>query len=292
MPLLELNAGARPSVFIGITIHGNELTGQASFWRLRSYLESHGVVGKISIIPVMNPEGFNFNVRGIPQSTTDLNRLYPGDPTGSIAERNTAKIWEIARKAEVVVDVHTAGVCIPFILIDPITGDLRKRVEDLAYATGVTVLDEYTPEKYELRKLASSLPGVALKEGIPSFTLELGGFYGIDWKSVEAGFIALKNMLVKTGNLEGQLETIESATVIRERGYRREDLTSSKGGIIEHLKSLGDRVTKGDAIAKIRDTYGNVVEEVQAPTNGYIIALNGTNLTRTGGGVATLAVKS
>ncbi len=292
MPLVELNAGAGPSVFIGITIHGNELTGQASFWRLRSHLESHGVVGKITIIPVMNPEGFNFNVRGIPQSTADLNRLYPGDPTGSIAERNTAKIWEIARKAEVVVDVHTAGVCIPFILIDPITGDLRKRVEDLAYVTGVTVLDEYTPEKYELRKLASSLPGVALKEGIPSFTLELGGFYGIDWKSVEAGFIALKNVLIKTGNLEGQLETIESVTVIRERGYRREDLTSSKGGIIEHLKSLGDRVTKGDAIAKIRDTYGNVVEEVQAPTNGFIIALNGTNLTRTGGGVATLAVKS
>ncbi|MFQ5838691.1 MAG: succinylglutamate desuccinylase/aspartoacylase family protein [Thermoplasmata archaeon] len=292
LPVIEYDGGPGPSVFIGCTIHGDEVTGQASVWRLREHLASVEMRGRLTIIPVMNPLGFNYNVRGIPMSTTDLNRLYPGDPHGSSSERTTARVWSIARQHDFIVDVHTAGWCIPHILVDPVGGELRDRVEEFALASGITVLQEYEEERYQLQNLAASLPGVALKEGKVSLTVELGGFKGIDWASVNAGYVCLRNMLVNSGVIEGKPEAITSAPVIRELGYRRTSIFAPKGGILRYDEAPGARVRKDALIAELRDVYGRAVEEVRSPKDGFIIALNATSVVPAGGHVAEIAVKS
>ena len=58
--------------------------------------------------------------RGVPGTTWDLNRAYPGSATGDTGERITARITEEARKADAALDVHTAAWCMPYILIDPV----------------------------------------------------------------------------------------------------------------------------------------------------------------------------
>lgn len=140
LPVVEYDGGEGPSVFIGCSIHGDEVTGQASVWRLREDLARGTVRGRLTLLPVLNPLGFQYNVRGVPTAAVDLNRLYPGDAEGSLSERITARIWQLARSHDVVVDVHTAGWAIPHILLDPLEGDLKKRVEELAHASGITVL--------------------------------------------------------------------------------------------------------------------------------------------------------
>lgn len=291
LPLVRWTSGEGPRVFFGISIHGDEVTGQASFWRLADFLSKNRVRGAILIMPSMNPEGFNYNVRGIPETTEDLNRMYPGDPKGWLGQRITAKIFETAMQCDYAIDVHTAGWSIPFVLIDPVSGELRKRTEELAWATGLTVLEEYTQEKYELENLGASLSGAILKRGKVSFTIELGGTKGIDWGSVEAGFLSMKNILAYLGIIQEPLEEVKSIPIIRERGYRREEVFCESGGLVEYVCALADKVKRGQVLARIRSRFGDVVEVVKSPKEGFVVCLDPYSRSGTGYSIATLAVR-
>ncbi len=291
LQMMQYRGSAGPSVFIGAGIHGDELTGIASIWKLIDFLKGKEIRGTITIMPAMNPEGLNYNIRGIPEAGVDLNRLYPGKPTGHLSERITAKIWEVARKHDVIVDLHTIGKGIPFVLLDPVSGDLKKRNDELAEATGITVLDELSSDDYEQQNLGASLGGVASKEGIPSLTIELGGSKDIDWGSVEAGYLAVKNVLVHVGAVKGSIAPVKTSTVIRESGYRREDVYASKAGLIEYVVDLGQKVKAGQVLAKVRGLYGEVVEEIKMPEDGYMVSENTWNISHTGGWIGTIAIK-
>lgn len=289
--VLQYKGSAGPSVFIGVGIHGDELTGIASVWRLIEYLKGKDVRGTITIMPAMNPDGLNYNIRGMPEAGVDLNRLYPGKSNGYIAERITAKIWEIARKHDIIIDLHTIGRGIPFVLLDPVTGDLKRRNDELARATRITVLDELSPEDYAQQNLGASLGGVASKDDIPSLTIELGGSKDIDWGSVDAGYLAVRNVLIHVGAIDGTVTPVKSSVVIRESGYRREDVWSEKGGLIEYVVDLGQKVKAGQILAKVRGLYGEVLEEVRMPEDGYMVAENSGHVTHTGGPIATIAIR-
>jgi hypothetical protein len=289
--LLQYKGSAGPSVFIGVGIHGDELTGIASIWRLMDHLKGKDVRGTITIMPAMNPDGLSYNIRGMPEAGVDLNRMYPGKATGYIAERITAKIWEIARKHDIIIDLHTNGRSIPFVLLDPVTGDLKRRTDEIAEATRITVLEELSSEDYELQNLGASLGGVASKADIPSLTIELGGAKDIDWASVDAGYLAVRNVLVSIGAIDGAVTPVRSSVVIRESGYRREDVWSEKGGLIEYVVDLGQKVKAGQVIAKVRGLYGEVLEDVRMPEDGYMIAENSGHITHTGGPIATIAIR-
>ena len=291
LPIIEYKGAPGPSVFIGAGIHGDELTGQASLWRLYDYLEDKEIKGTITIMPVLNPDGLNFGVRGIPEADVDLNRLYPGKADGYISERITAKIWEVAKKHDVIIDLHTMGPSIPMILIDRLSGDLKAKMDRLAEATGLTVLEELPPEAYALQNLGASLGGVACTVNIPNITIELGGGKMIDWDSVEAGYLAMTNVLVYLGVVNGTPQRITSSVVIRETGYCRDDVWSEKGGIVEYTVKMGDRVKKGSTLAKIRNVFGEVVQEVKMPEDGYMVSGSSANATQTGGWIGTIAVK-
>ena len=291
LPIIEYKGAPGPSVFIGAGIHGDELTGQASLWRLYDYLEDKEIKGTITIMPMLNPDGLNFGVRGIPEADVDLNRLYPGKADGYISERITAKIWEVAKKHDAIIDLHTMGPSIPMILIDRLSGDLKAKMDRLAEATGLTVLEELPPEAYALQNLGASLGGVACTVNIPNITIELGGGKMIDWDSVEAGYLAMTNVLVYLGVVNGTPQRITSSVVIRETGYCRDDVWSEKGGIVEYTVKMGDRVKKGSTLAKIRNVFGEVVQEVKMPEDGYMVSGSSANATQTGGWIGTIAVK-
>ena len=291
LPIIEYKGAPGPSVFIGAGIHGDELTGQASLWRLYDYLEDKEIKGTITIMPVLNPDGLNFGVRGIPEADVDLNRLYPGKADGYISERITAKIWEVAKKHDAIIDLHTMGPSIPMILIDRLSGDLKAKMDRLAEATGLTVLEELPPEEYALQNLGASLGGVACTVNIPNITIELGGGKMIDWDSVEAGYLAMTNVLVYLGVVNGTPQRITSSVVIRETGYCRDDVWSEKGGLVEYTVKIGDRVKKGSTLAKIRNVFGEVVQEVKMPEDGYMVSGSSANATQTGGWIGTIAVK-
>lgn len=288
---LQYKGSAGPSVFIGANVHGDELTGIASIWRLVDFLKGKDIRGTITIMPSMNPDGLNYNIRGMPEAGIDLNRMYPGNSKGYLPERITSKIWEVARKHDVIVDLHTMGRGIPLVLLDPVTGELKEKNDALAYATKITVLDEFEAENYAQQNLGASLGGVASAHGIPSLTIELAGSKDIDWGTVEAGYLAVRNVLVHEGVVKGTATPVKSCILIREKGYRRKDVFSEKGGLLEYVADLGQKLKAGQLIVKVRNPLGEVVEEIKMPQDGYVVALNSYENSYTGNVIAVIAVK-
>jgi predicted deacylase len=98
-------------------------------------------------------------------------------------------------------------------------------------------------------------------------------------------------VLVYLGVVNGTPQRITSSVVIRETGYCRDDVWSEKGGIVEYTVKMGDRVKKGSTLAKIRNVFGEVVQEVKMPEDGYMVSGSSANATQTGGWIGTIAVK-
>jgi len=292
LPVIRFAGGPGRELFIGVSIHGDEITGQASLWRVAAWLEQSALHGTVTAVPVMNPEGFNYNVRGIPGTTHDLNRAYPGSPDGDTHERITAAVTALARAADAAIDVHTAAHCMPYILLDPVADPaLARTTEELARATGITTIEEFTSERYEATGLAASLPPAVHEAGKPAFTLELAGSGNVAWDQAEAGAVGLRNAIRHLGIVTDEREAIHGVPVHATDGHHRRAVFTERGGIVEFTVRPGDDLARGQRMGRVRDVWGRVVEEVLAPANGFVIGLTAQGATWTGGYVAEIATR-
>ena len=292
LPYIRWEGAPGAHLYIGVTIHGDEITGQASLWRVGAWLEQSILTGTVTAVPVQNPEGFNDAVRGIPGRTIDPNRAYPGDPHGETMERITARLTEAACAADAAIDVHTAGWAMPYVLLDPIDDDvLAGKTRALARATGITLVDEFASEDYEKEGLAASLPPAMLAAGKPAFTLELGGHGHIEWTQVEAGAVALRNVIRHLAIVRDESEGVQDVPAFEDEGRRRTDFFCDHGGLIEFVVRPGDRIERGRRVARIRNVYGRVIEEILAPHTGIVLALAPTSAVWSGAYLGEIAAE-
>ena len=292
IPYLRWEGGLGAHLYIGVTIHGDEITGQASLWRVGAWLEQSVLHGTVTAVPVQNPEGFNYAVRGIPGKTVDPNRSYPGDHQGETMERITARLTDAALAADAALDVHTAGWAMPYVLLDPVSDPaLAEKTRALARATGITLVEEFASDDYEKEGLAASLPPAVLAAGKPSFTIELGGHGHIEWAHVEAGAVALRNAVRHLGIVLDEPEGVKDVPVFEDEGHRRTAFFCDHGGLIEFIVRPGDPVTRGKRIGRVRDVYGRVIEEIISPRSGFVLALAPTNAVWTGAYLGEIAAE-
>lgn len=100
-----------PTALVTAGIHGDE--GPWGAWALRKFLDQVKVselVGTLRIVPVTNPLAMEADARCAPLDVLDLNRVFPGNPTGSHTERLAAILAEYAVKdVDVMIDLHGGG---------------------------------------------------------------------------------------------------------------------------------------------------------------------------------------
>ena len=92
--------------------HGDELEGQYVCFLLSQFLQEHidEVDGEIDIYPALNPLGIDSITRGIPNFDLDMNRIFPGDPHGAMAETAANAIYNDLLGAEMVIDIHASNI--------------------------------------------------------------------------------------------------------------------------------------------------------------------------------------
>lgn len=93
-------------------IHGDELKGQYLVWLLGNYLKLHinQLDGTVDIYPALNLMGIDSITRGIPQFDLDMNRIFPGNPNGTMMETISASILEDIQGADLCIDVHSSNI--------------------------------------------------------------------------------------------------------------------------------------------------------------------------------------
>ncbi len=92
--------------------HGDELEGQYVCYKLANLLSENldKLNGRVEVYPALNPLGVDTISRGIPGFDLDMNRIFPGNKDGVMAESVAYAILEDLKGADMVIDIHSSNI--------------------------------------------------------------------------------------------------------------------------------------------------------------------------------------
>jgi predicted deacylase len=289
LPLMEIkSSNPGPVVWLTGCVHGDELGGvvviQEIFKKLR---KDRLLKGSIHAFPLMNPIGLETGSRQITISKEDLNRSFPGNKNGSLAERIAAKILATITETEptLVLDLHNDWrQSIPYALIDPAeiikSQEMYEKVITFSKITGFLIINDQK-ETYKPGHIERTLTISLIKHGIPSLSLELGESYVVNEKNVEYGVRSILNILAYLGMIRPLNEFFAYPLSESVRGkildYSNQP-ASSTSGITRFLVKPGELVRKGQPVAKIYNAFGKLRETLRALQDTIILGYSDSSV--------------
>ena len=216
--------------------------------------------GTLLAVPIVNVHGFIEQSRYLPDRR-DLNRSFPGSPTGSIAARLARTFLDnVVLKSNFGIDLHTGAI--DRANLPQIRGDMDDPdIAEMAHAFGAPVAVNASMRDGSLRACAA-------QNGIPVMVYEAGEALRFDELSIRAGVRGIVQVMRRLGMLPELKRGGRTRTVVA-RTTRWVRAPSS--GVVVSTVALGSRVREGDQLAVICDPLGDFEEAVVAPFEGIVI---------------------
>ncbi len=298
LPVLVHEASRGFVVAITANLHGDELTGLFAVHRLDALLGSVLRRGTVVLYPSLNPPGLRARTRTVGVEGADLNRSFPGDARGNVAERLAAAVWAdlLARRPNLVIDLHAdSAQSVPYVLIDrPVNmvgaaRDAMEQVLDTAgRATGLLAVRDYADEEYRRFQLDRSLTGALVNHAsVPSITLEVGPRRIGDPSAIERVVKVVLGLLAEHDLTDGD-KPRRSGPV---RWRRTTAWKSPCEGLVVPIATPGSTVEEGERVAEIHATDGRLLDTVTAPESGVVLSWPDTAWTTTGAPVGTFGAR-
>lgn len=261
-PVLVVN-GAKPGPVLCLTgaIHGDEINGVEIIRQVLYGLDPAKVSGSVIGVPIVNQLGFRRNSRYLPDRR-DLNRYFPGRPTGSSASRIAYSFFnEVIRHCHALVDLHTGSF--HRTNLTQLRADLRNSgVAQLSQNFGGMVVLHRNAQRGTLRN-------EAVRAGIPSVTLEAGEPMRIQKKVVTDGVNRIRTLLDNMGIYYRPFSWGKPEPVY----YKSRWVRAEQGGFLISNITLGSTVEKGDLLGKVVDPITNVETQIHSPVNGRVLGM-------------------
>lgn len=253
---------AGPCLLVTSAIHGDEINGIEIIRRLLGHKSLSRIKGTLILIPVVNVFGFVGQSRYLPDRR-DLNRSFPGSSKGSMAARLSNLIMtEILPHCSHVIDLHTGAIGrenLPQIRATLETGS--DKLKELAMAFSAPVVLDALLREGTFRQAAHEI-------GISSLVYEAGEALRFDEVSIRAGVTGILNVMSHLDMIRKRTrKRTHSPIVAKGSSWVR----ASQSGVVRSLVALGARVSTGETLAYISDTFGGHEEELISPTSGIII---------------------
>ena len=108
----EHMTGEEKRISIVTGTHGDELEGQYVCYELNRIIRENRqhLKGIVDIYPALNPLGIDSISRGIPMFDLDMNRIFPGDGAGTVAEYVAHEAVEDISGADLCIDIHASNI--------------------------------------------------------------------------------------------------------------------------------------------------------------------------------------
>jgi predicted deacylase len=279
--IVERSKKEGPVVLFTAGLHGDEINGTEIVRELIVKKINKPKRGTIICIPVINIFGFVNQTREFPDGR-DLNRIFPGSKTGSLASQFAYYILkEIIPHIDYAIDFHAGGAQrfnAPQIRIVPNNTEL-KTLSDVfgapftLYSNNISGSFRSSCDKMNVKML--------LFEGGKSVDIN----NGVTKEAVEGTkrFLTHFDMLKNKHEISKPHQTIyiETSDWIR----------ANFSGMFHGLKQIGSFVTKGELLAKISDPFGKVSHKLKAPHAGYLINVNDAPIVYQGDAVFHISTK-
>ena len=262
LPIQVLH-GRKPgrTVWLSAAVHGDEIGGVEIIRRVTRSLSARTMSGTVIAVPIVNVHGFLNGDRYLPDRR-DLNRSFPGSPSGSLAARIAHLFMtEIVSRCDVGIDLHTGSdhrTNLPHVRGDLDNPETRK----LAEAFGASLM-------LHARLRDGSLRAAATERGATVLLYEGGEAWRYDTTAVDAGVRGIRNVLAEldmidaddVGPRPGPLESRRSLWI-----------RARRSGLVLLNTGLGAHVTRGEVLGVIHDSVGRRLSRITAPGAGIVIS--------------------
>lgn len=256
-----------PTVLFTAGIHGDEVNGVEIVRQLIAKNINKPKIGTIICMPVINIFGFINLQREFPDGR-DLNRMFPGRRTGSLAGRVAHHLMtEVIPNVDYIVDFHTGGANrfnAP---------QVRIEAENPQYDMFAELFG--APFVLYSKNIKKSFRNACNNLNIPVVLFEGGKSLHIDKDITKIGVNGSMRFLNYLGMLDDNhdVPTLEKKSVFIEESRW---IRAKYSGMFKTVFNVNAYVEKGQVLGFITDPFGKLNYAVKATYSGYLINVNET----------------
>ena len=257
--------GAEPAPTLTVTagVHSVECAPTEALLRLSETLDPAKIHGTVTLIPVVNTEGFH--ARTPYHNSLDYlnqNKVFPGDPEGSITRRVADAVFKVfVSKSDYLVDCHSADLgedaTQGMLIYGTDDSRLTEKMLNMARCFNCTHVDT--------AQIAGNTGEAVNHYGIPCLMTESGAPYPIREKDILYHTEGLINLMKHTGNLDG--EPTYGDPAVNPKSHR---VAANRGGAWRRQVEAGQRVSHGETLGRVSSLTGETLETVLAPSTGVV----------------------
>jgi predicted deacylase len=269
-----------PTLVLSGATHGNEIAGTAAIIEVMRTLDTERMRGAVIAIPVANPLALDQGSYVTPQDGRNMaSRIYWGaNPRGTMTERLGAILAPLYQRADCYIDIHgnnepAAPMSMLFLSCSR-DAEVRAKTIKLGEAFGVTAVDMSDPKAHpDWVGSADQYPvPVAMTHGIPALMVELVSAHTTLDSS--RGRKGVMNVMKELRMIDGPHEAQQPAALSGRYKYWG-SLAATAAGLAWPRVAPGKLIGKGATVVEITDLFGDVLQTVISPAEGFLWSLNG-----------------
>jgi predicted deacylase len=271
--------GAKPGKTLALVaaVHGYEYPPVLALYRLKEMIDPARLSGTLVLVHIANLP--SFQERTIYYTPTDgknLNRVFPGDPKGTLSQRIAHVLTEeVVKKCDALVDMHCgdgneALMQYTYWMISP-DEKLNALSKEMALAFGlrhIIIDDTRGPDPKDSKYLGNT----AVTRGIPAITTEAGMLGRVDENSIAKNVDGSLNVMKLLGMIEGEPKGAADPVWID----KYEVVSSNFDGLFYPMVDLSVMVEADQTVGVVMDYFGTVKEYLKAPFTGIILYIINT----------------
>lgn len=270
-PVTIINGGADGKILLATAgIHGCEYPGILAVTELAREIDPKTVSGAIILVHAVNMSGFLQRqpfVVPADEGRKNLNRLFPTDGSGTLADRICVFLMEqFVKGCDFHVDLHSGD------MVEDLEDCLLvANIADVAKKAMITEVAKHTAFPWRMNSGGKRefYNGSAVTYGVPSLLFERGGAGTCLRKDVDADKSDLIRVMQCLGILPGEAPLND-----RQMFFDKHEWTEAEAddtGLLIPFVKVGDDVREGQKLFEIRDMFGDLIREIHAKFDGHVV---------------------
>ena len=290
IPISVIRNGTGPTALLTGANHGDEYEGPVALQNLALHLTMSDISGRVIIVPAFNYPAFRAGSRNSPIDGGNMNRVFPGNPSGTVTEKISDYFMRtLVPMSDVVVDIHSGGKSLEFL---PFAAAHVLADKDQQAACVAAMRAFNAPYSMLLLEIDNTgMYDTAVEDqGKVFVSSELGGGGTTTAKTVSIAKKGIRNVLIHAGILKAEPDVGASVNLDTPDGDCF--VFSNHDGLIEPTVDLGSFVDEGDVLARVwpLDRTGINPIEYRARRQGMLAGRHFPGLVKAGDFMAVIAI--
>ena len=290
IPISVIRNGTGPTALLTGANHGDEYEGPVALQNLALHLTVSDISGRVIIVPAFNYPAFRAGSRNSPIDDGNMNRVFPGNPSGTVTEKIADYFMRtLVPMSDVVVDIHSGGKSLEFL---PFAAAHVLSDKDQQAACVAAMRAFNAPYSMLLLEIDNTgMYDTAVEDqGKVFVSSELGGGGTTTAKTVSIAKKGIRNVLIHAGILKAEPDVGTSVNLDTPDGDCF--VFSNHDGLIEPTVDLGSFVDEGDVLSRVwpLDRTGINPIEYRARRQGMLAGRHFPGLVKAGDFIAVIAI--